>query len=199
MLTTMKRSPVFIVLLYVSVLFTLELNTAKSHASEPPSEVQLWRALKTGAAIALMRHALAPGTGDPSNFVLNDCRTQRNLSDKGREQATAIGNQFRSHGIRNAAVFTSEWCRCRETAKLLGFSKTRPLKTLNSFFQHFERAEPQTEELKSWLISYRSNIPMVLVTHQVNITALTGVFPRSGEIVVVQRLADGRFAVLGSL
>ncbi|MEC8462323.1 MAG: histidine phosphatase family protein, partial [Pseudomonadota bacterium] len=63
----------------------------------------------------------------------------------------------------------------------------------------FERAEPQTEELKSWLISYRSNIPIVLVTHQVNITALTGVFPRSGEIVVVQRLAEGRFAVLGSL
>lgn len=195
----MKRSPVFIILLYASVLLTMQLNTAKSHASDPPSKAQLWRALKTGAAIALMRHALAPGTGDPPNFVIDDCRTQRNLSNNGRKQATAIGNRFRSHGIRNAEVFTSEWCRCRETAKLLKFSKIRPLKMLNSFFQHFERAEPQTEELKSWLISYRSNIPMVLVTHQVNITALTGVFPRSGEIVVVQRLADGRFAVLGSL
>ena len=195
----MKRSPVFIILLYASVLLTMQLNTAKSHASDPPSEAQLWRALETGAAIALMRHALAPGTGDPPNFVIDDCRTQRNLSNNGRKQATAIGNRFRSHGIRNAEVFTSEWCRCRETAKLLKFSKIRPLKMLNSFFQHFERAEPQTEELKSWLISYRSNKPMVLVTHQVNITALTGVFPRSGEIVVVQRLADGRFAILGSL
>ena len=195
----MKRSPVFIILLYASVLLTMQLNTAKSHASDPPSEAQLWRALETGAAIALMRHALAPGTGDPPNFVIDDCRTQRNLSNNGRKQATAIGNRFRSHGIRNAEVFTSEWCRCRETAKLLKFSKIRPLKMLNSFFQHFERAEPQTEELKSWLISYRSNKPMVLVTHQVNITALTGVFPRSGEIVVVQRLTDGRFAVLGSL
>ncbi len=195
----MKRSPVFIILLHASVLLTMQLNTAKSHASDPPSEAQLWRALETGAAIALMRHALAPGIGDPPNFVIDDCRTQRNLSNNGRKQATAIGNRFRSHGIRNAEVFTSEWCRCRETAKLLKFSKIRPLKMLNSFFQHFERAEPQTEELKSWLISYRSNKPMVLVTHQVNITALTGVFPRSGEIVVVQRLADGRFAILGSL
>ena len=195
----MKRSPVFIILLYASVLLTMQLNTAKSHASDPPSEAQLWRALKTGAAIALMRHALAPGTGDPPNFVIDDCRTQRNLSNNGRKQATAIGNRFRSHGIRNAEVFTSEWCRCRETAKLLGFRKIRPLKTLNSFFQQFERAEPQTEELKSWLIANRSNTPTVLVTHQVNITALTGIFPRSGEIIVVRRRADGRFAVLGSL
>ena len=195
----MKRSPVFIILLYASVLLTMQLNTAKSHASDPPSEAQLWRALKTGAAIALMRHALAPGTGDPPNFVIDDCRTQRNLSNNGRKQATAIGNRFRSHGIRNAEVFTSEWCRCRETAELLKFSKIRPLKMLNSFFQHFERAEPQTEELKSWLIAHQSNTPTVLVTHQVNITALTGIFPRSGEIIVVRRRADGRFAVLGSL
>ena len=195
----MKRSPVFTILLYASVLLTMQLNTAKSHASDPPSEAQLWRALKTGAAIALMRHALAPGTGDPPNFVIDDCRTQRNLSNNGRKQATAIGNRFRSHGIRNAEVFTSEWCRCRETAKLLKFSKIRPLKMLNSFFQQFERAESQTEELKSWLIAHQSNKPTILVTHQVNITALTGIFPRSGEIIVVRRRADGRFAVLGSL
>ena len=147
----------------------------------------------------LLRHALAPGGGDPSGFQLRDCSTQRNLDATGREQARSIGEYLRARGVDSARVWSSQWCRCQETAELLNLGKVRPLGAINSFFQTPENAEPQTEALKSWLNAYRSNAPLVLVTHQVNITALTGVYPRSGEIVVVQRLSGGRFNVMGSL
>lgn len=175
------------------------LVSTAAYARDGSTETDLWNALKTGSAFALMRHALAPGTGDPANFDVADCTTQRNLSDEGRRQAVDIGKRFRKFGINDAEVFTSAWCRCRETAELLKLGKVRPLGAINSFFQTPEKGESQTTALKSWLTAYRSNAPLVLVTHQVNITALTGVFPRSGEIVVVQRLSGGRFNVVGSL
>ncbi|MGB0629943.1 MAG: histidine phosphatase family protein [Alphaproteobacteria bacterium] len=170
-----------------------------SAAKQPAAPAELWSALKSGSAFAIMRHALAPGTGDPANFDVGDCATQRNLSDEGRRQATGIGDRFRDRGIAKAEVFTSQWCRCRDTATFLNLGKVRPLSAINSFFQTPEKSEAQTKELKSWLNAYRSNVPLVLVTHQVNITALTGVYPRSGEIVVVQRRSGGRFSVMGSL
>ena len=180
-------------------LAVLVLISSASFAKDAASEAELWNALKTGSAFAIMRHALAPGTGDPANFDVADCSTQRNLSNEGRRQASEIGERFRKFGIDKAEVFTSEWCRCRETAELLKLGKVRPLGVINSFFQVPEKGESQTIALKSWLTAYRSNAPLVLVTHQVNITALTSVFPRSGEIVVVQRLSGGRFNVMGSL
>jgi phosphohistidine phosphatase SixA len=167
--------------------------------AKDPSSAELWTALKTGGAFGVMRHALAPGTGDPASFDVEDCATQRNLSDEGRRQALDIGDRFRKQGIAKAEVFTSVWCRCRDTATLLKLGKVRSLSALNSFFQTPDRREAQTKALTSWLNAYRSNAPLVLVTHQVNITALTGVYPRSGEIVVVQRLSGGRFNVMGSL
>lgn len=175
------------------------LVSAATAAKDTPTEAELWNALNTGSAFAIMRHALAPGTGDPSNFKLGNCGTQRNLSDEGRRQAVETGDRFRKFGIGKAEIFTSAWCRCRETAELLKLGKLRPLGIINSFFQTPEKGEVQTTALRSWLTAYRSNAPLILVTHQVNITALTGVFPRSGEIVVVQRLSGGRFQVMGSL
>ena len=147
----------------------------------------------------MMRHALAPGTGDPANFDPTDCRTQRNLSDSGRKQAIGIGQRFRENGIPRAQVFTSVWCRCRDTAELMALGEVRVLNSLNSFFQTPSKKEEQTTALRSWLDTHRSETPLVLVTHQVNITALTGVFPRSGEIVVIQRRPDSSLRVLGSL
>ena len=86
-----------------------------------------WAALKNGDHVALLRHVHAPGTGDPPGFRLDDCATQRNLSEAGREQARTIGARFREHGIVNVVIYSSQWCRCMETAKLLGLGKVNPL------------------------------------------------------------------------
>ena len=186
-------------LAYTLILIVFSFAHNESKAAEPKQTVPLWKALKSGTAFALIRHALAPGIGDPENFVLGKCHTQRNLSFKGRQQAARIGKRFRAHGIRQARVFTSEWCRCRETAELLMIGKVEPLQEINSFFETPDKAVSQTYTFKLWLNAYRGSRPLVLVTHQVNITALTGIFPRSGEVVVVQRQSDGGFYVMGSL
>jgi broad specificity phosphatase PhoE len=159
----------------------------------------LWEALRSGTAFAMIRHALAPGTGDPANFALGDCTTQRNLSGPGRQQAAEIGDRFRRNGIDRAQVFASAWCRCQETAQLLGLGPVTTLPALNSFFAEPHRREPQTAALRAWLADPPTGLPLVLVTHQVNISALTGTPTGSGEMVVARRAPDGTIAVLGSL
>lgn len=165
-------------------------------AAEPD---RLWEALRSGEAVAMMRHALAPGIGDPASFDIDDCTTQRNLSDVGRAQAKRIGDRFRENGITGATVKSSAWCRCLETSELLGFRAVSRLPALNSFFTARQREETQTTELKEWLNERQKSTPVVLVTHQVNITALTGVFPVSGEIVVLRLGPEGEVKVLGSI
>jgi phosphohistidine phosphatase SixA len=159
----------------------------------------LWRSLRSGGHVALLRHALAPGTGDPAHFSLEDCQTQRNLSEQGRGQARRIGMRLRDNGIESAAVFSSQWCRCLETAELLGLGAVEPLPVLNSFFGRSDRRQPQTEALGKWIAEADLDRPIVLVTHQVNITALTGVYPASGELVIVRRTDDGALAVAGTI
>ncbi len=162
-------------------------------------DAALWRALNSGEHVALLRHALAPGTGDPAHFVLRDCSTQRNLSREGRDQAARIGARFAANGISQASVLSSQWCRCLETARLLDLGPVEELPVLNSFFRRYERREPQTNGLKDWLAGQPLDRPVVLVTHQVNITALTGVYPSSGELVVLRRADDGTLTVLGTI
>jgi broad specificity phosphatase PhoE len=159
----------------------------------------LWKALESKGHVALLRHAIAPGTGDPSAFKIGDCSTQRNLSDTGREQAARIGARFVANSIKAARIFSSQWCRCMETASLLGLGPVQELPALNSFFETPERREAQTQELKDWLANEDLDEPLVLVTHQVNITALTDVYPSSGELVVVRRSESGELSVLGTL
>ena len=175
------------------------LLVAAGPTAKASDENSRWEAVRTGSAFAIMRHALAPGTGDPDNFTLGDCSTQRNLSDDGRHQAAEIGDTFRKHGIPHADVVTSEWCRCRETAELLRLGPVTALPPLNSFFGRWENRDPQTTALRAWLAEYKSDGPLVLVTHQVNISALTGTYAASGEIVVVRRGQDGEMTVLGTL
>lgn len=145
-----------------------------------------WAALAGGGHAALMRHATAPGFGDPAGFRLDDCSSQRNLSAAGREEARQAGARFRSRGIAVTGVYSSAWCRCQETARLLDLGPVVPLAPLNSFFEARERAEAQTAALRAWLAAQPATDTLVLVTHQVNITALTGIVPASGEIVVVR-------------
>lgn len=178
-------------------LLVLMVLIAGSHPLA--AEEALWQALRQGDAVALMRHALAPGTGDPPNFTLDDCRTQRNLSAQGRAQARAIGERLREHGISQAEVYASQWCRCLETAELLGLGEVEALPALNSFFREPARGPAQTAAVLDFLAERDGGEAVVLVTHQVNITALTDVFPRSGEIVVARRDGDGGLTALGRL
>ncbi len=181
-------------------MFSLSLCTADGvFSAEVTGESKLLDAFKTGNHIALIRHALAPGFGDPDNFSLEDCTTQRNLSQSGRDQAARIGLKFRQAGINEAEVYTSQWCRCQETAELLSLGTPRPLPPLNSFFQNFNRKEQQTEALREWLAGQPLEKPLILVTHQVNITAFSDVSPASGEIVLMRRNNDGSFEVAGSI
>lgn len=154
-----------------------------------------WQALRAPGVVALMRHAIAPGTGDPANFDLDDCATQRNLNAAGRAQARAIGAAFRANGIAVDKVLTSQWCRCRETAELLDLGPVEEFPALNSFFADRGTAEAQTRATRARLAGLPDGEKVVLVTHQVNITALAGVYPASGEVVAVAVDDDGAVEV----
>lgn len=156
-----------------------------------------WEALGEPGAFVLMRHAQAPGTGDPAAFVLEDCATQRNLDDAGRAQARAIGAAFRAQGIAFDAVLSSQWCRCRETAELLDLGPVEAVPAFNSFFADFSDREPRTAEARA-MLEARAGSRLIVVTHQVNISALTGRGTRSGEALVVRRAGAG-LEVLGSI
>ena len=103
-----------------------------------------------GGRILMIRHAHAPGSGDPDHFTIGDCRTQRNLNDEGRRQARRIGAWFREQGIDSVRLFSSQWCRCLETARLLGFGEPEELKALNSFFQRPRDREPNLKALRDF-------------------------------------------------
>lgn len=163
------------------------------------ADQDLWQKLREGSHQALLRHALAPGTGDPAEFTIGDCYTQRNLSTSGRNQAERIGARFRANGVEHAQVFSSQWCRCLDTATLLGLGNVQELPFLNSFFRRVERRGQQTEALNEWLKDAGHDKPLVVVTHQVNITALTGVYPTSGELVIVHVDANGAVSVAGTI
>lgn len=161
-------------------------------------EAALWDGLKSGAHVALMRHADAPGVGDPAGFRLGDCGTQRNLSAAGRRQAERAGALFRKMGVERATVYSSQWCRCLDTASGLGLGTVTPQPALNSFFDDGSTERKQTEEVRQLIRQRPAGQALVLVTHQVNITALTAVYPASGEIVVL-RPEGGQLAVVGRL
>jgi phosphohistidine phosphatase SixA len=156
-----------------------------------------WQALREGA-VALVRHAIAPGTGDPAGMRLDDCATQRNLDGAGQAQARRMGERFRANGVTPGAVLTSRWCRARETAALAFPGQGRDAPAFDSFFGRRELAEAQTARALGELNAWAGPGPLVIVSHQVNITALTGVFPASGEAIVV-RQDGGRLTVVGRL
>jgi len=167
--------------------------------SLPAAAEDGWQALGRPGAVALLRHALAPGTGDPADFTLGDCSTQRNLDARGRAQARAIGAAFRARGVAVDGVYTSRWCRCRETAALLGLGPVAELAALDSFFGDRSRRDAQTRAVRAFLAAQPADARLVLVTHFVNIRALTGRGARSGEIVVAARRGDGALEVTGAI
>lgn len=155
-----------------------------------------WERLEAPRTFAIMRHAIAPGTGDPDEFRIGDCSTQRNLDERGRAQARRIGDAVRAAGVEVDRIFSSQWCRCLETAELLGLGATEELASLNSFFADRSTEAEQTEGLRAFLGALPDDETVFLVTHQVNITALTGVYPASGEVILFRFEADGTATVL---
>lgn len=162
----------------------------------------IWQTLRAGRGYAvLLRHALAPGTGDPAGFRLGDCSTQRNLSPEGRRQAIAIGAQWRREGMPVDRVLTSRWCRAHDTARLLAVGKVTADPNLDSSFTVSDAvAASRTARVRD-LISRHRGQPgvLVLVGHQVNITDLTGAVPSSGQAIVVKSRPDGSLRVVGTL
>jgi phosphohistidine phosphatase SixA len=151
-------------------------------------ERELWAQLRRGGLVLLMRHASTDGTGDPAAFSLEDCSTQRNLSGRGRDEAVRIGERIRAEKVRIARVYTSPWCRCRETATL-AFGKSEDWEPLSSFFDYPDREAAYSQSVKKRIAGYAARKPagnVVMVTHNVNIAALTRLSVAPGSIVVVR-------------
>lgn len=158
----------------------------------------LWNLLKAGGQVVIMRHAATDSTaGDRDTMRLEDCATQRNLSATGRDDARRIGNAFRTRGITVDLVRSSVWCRCLDTATL-AFGRVDPWLPLGSFFRDRDRAPGQTRAVRELVGRHRGPGTLVLVTHQVNITALTGLYPVEGEMLILTPRGDG-FTVAGRL
>jgi phosphohistidine phosphatase SixA len=156
--------------------------------------------LAEGGYVVMLRHALAPGIGDPANFRLGDCATQRNLSADGREQARRLGERLRAHGIDRARIYSSQWCRCLETAELLDLGPVAELSALNSFFSRAGDREPNLEALRAFLAGLSEDgPPVILVTHQVTTSAIAGRGTASGEAIVLKADGTGEPPVVGTI
>ena len=164
--------------------------------SEVNANKNIIKNLKEGGNIIFIRHALAPGSGDPENFDLNDCNTQRNLSDQGIKQSKRLGLFFLKNQISIDVVLSSEWCRCKDTAKY-AFGNYKTFTALNSFFSHkFQKNKnTQMSDLREYLKSWRSDKNLILVTHYVTILEIINKSSSSGEILIT----DSKLNLLGTI
>jgi broad specificity phosphatase PhoE len=156
--------------------------------------------LATPGRVLMLRHANAPGTGDPSNFRLEDCSTQRNLDPVGRAHALALGQRLVQAGVTGAKVYSSQWCRCLDTARLLKLGPVEPLPTLNSFYPRPQQRETTVAALRAFLAGLPTGgSPVVLVTHQFTINAFTGEGTVSGGGSLFELNGSGAPRLLGPI
>ena len=175
----------------ILVIFLFLTNGIKAD-----NEVQVLENLKKGGNLIFIRHAYAPGGGDPDNFDIADCSTQRNLSNSGKEQSKRIGIFFERNQIPIDQVLSSEWCRCKETAEI-AFNKFETKNFLNSFFSEkfAKNKKKQIKELKKYIQNWSGKKNLVLVTHYVVISEVLNYAPNSGEIVI----SDKNFKKIGNI
>ena len=147
--------------------------------------------MKEGGKIIFIRHAYAPGGGDPDNFDVNDCSTQRNLNNEGISQSKLIGEFFVKNKIQIDQVLSSEWCRCKDTAKY-AFKNFKTFNALNSFFssKFAQNEDKQIKDLKNFIQNWKSEKNLVLVTHYVVISSMLNMAVGSGEIVITNNDYD---------
>jgi phosphohistidine phosphatase SixA len=205
------KAPTVLLSLMLSKFWTLALVLGALFAAILPGHVvalnvpvltlaEAAKKLSAGGYVLMMRHGeTEAGIGDPPGFKLDDCKSQRNLSTEGKAQLKRFGEAFKASGIQVHEVVSSEWCRCQETADLV-FGKHTSWTALNSFFSNVKRTEAQqTAELRAVLPYIKPPKNAVWVTHQVNITALTGFVPGAAEVLALrwqnnQVIAEFRFA-----
>jgi len=162
-------------------------------------EAAAWAALREGGVVALMRHGDAPGVGDPPGWRLDDCATQRNLSEQGRAEARAVGARLRDERIAFARVLSSPWCRCLDTAALVDVGPVRIEPTFANAFILRDRREALREGGRAVIAAWRGPGVLLVVTHGENIQALTGQSPAPAEVVVVTTGPDGTLRAVGTL
>ena len=188
--------PVLAMALSLSLLYpagpTLAASSAQPTGKKtgPAAGAAEWNLLTDGVTV-LFRHAEAPGSGDPGPVRFSDCATQRNLDENGRDQARRIGEEFRGHGIVVGRVLSSQWCRTQDTAELAfpGQRQDEPL--FNSFFRDPKARTTQIDGARDLIRRWTGPGVLVVVTHQVNITALTDLAPASGEGIIVRAASGG--------
>ena len=148
----------------------------------------LIKTLDQGGKLIFIRHAYAPGSGDPNNFNLNDCSTQRNLSNSGRDQSKSIGNFFSKYNINIKNVYSSEWCRCKETASI-AFKNFKTKKFLNSFYssQFAKNRKKQVKEFQEFINNWDKKENLIFVTHYVFISEILNYAPSSGEMIITDK------------
>ena len=151
--------------------------------------------LQSSDHVLLMRHALAPGFGDPANYTLDNCKTQRNLSEEGRKQAVAVGNWLKKQGVATADVHSSAWCRCKDTAELLNLGRVTIEPALASFFDDMAQAKTSNQKLEQFTaakLKTKGKQALILVTHHVNIYEFMGENIDSGDMVLVKVNRQGK-------
>ena len=176
----------FLIIIFISLTTSIKADLNKN----------LLNQLDDGGKLIFIRHAYAPGGGDPQNFNLNDCSTQRNLNNEGRKQAQYIGEFFKKNEIKIDKVLSSEWCRCKETASI-AFKNFSTNSFLNSFYssKYAKNKDKQIKMLNNYVKKFKSDKNLILVTHYVLISEVLNYAPSSGEIVV----SDKNFNMIGSI
>ena len=176
----------FLIIIFISLTSSIKADLNENLINQ----------LEEGGKLIFIRHAYAPGSGDPNNFNLNDCSTQRNLSEEGKKQAKSIGKFFIKNEIEIDKVLSSEWCRCKETAKI-AFENFSTNSFLNSFYssKFAKNKDKQIDALNNYLLEFKSAKNLILVTHYVLISEVLNYGSSSGEIVV----SDKNFNIIGTI
>jgi phosphohistidine phosphatase SixA len=178
-------------------VLTLALLLLSPHAR---ADDALWALLKQGGQVVLIRHGVTtPGVGDPPGFKLDDCSTQRNLTDAGRQEARRVGAELRERGIAVARVLSSPWCRCIETARIAFGVEPQQDATLANLFEHGQNRERQLEGFRKLVAAAPKQGNLMLVTHGSTTAAFTGISPATAEMVIVTPEGGGNFRVAGRI
>ena len=178
--------------IYISIFFILNLFISNNVIADQ----SVIKELQKGGKIVFIRHSLAPGNGDPDNIDLKKCDTQRNLNEEGIEQAKKIGKLFKENNIQVDQVLSSEWCRCKDTAKF-AFQEFQTFKGLNSFYQEkfYKYKDDQIKNLKKFILEWDGEKNLIFVTHFVVISEIFNVGVSSGEMIV----SDKNYKIFGKI
>ncbi len=178
--------------IYISIFFILNLFISNNVSADQ----SVIKELQKGGKIVFIRHSLAPGNGDPDNIDLTKCDTQRNLNQEGIEQSKKIGKLFKENNIRIDKVLSSEWCRCKDTARF-AFNEYEIFKGLNSFYDEkfYKYKDEQIKSLKDFILNWKSEKNIVFVTHYVVILELYNIGVGSGEMII----SDKNYNLIGRI